>query len=181
MAVIVRLASGQRETDRQPTGIDECMNFGRQSASRPAHQLFTVASGAGSVLVHSDDGGINHLHDCIMACGQRIQKLVPHVGSAPANKAFVASGVGAKVIRQIAPRRARTQDPKDAVEHAAVIYTRHAARLVRQERLDGDGSRLRLESRARRRHQIATARRGRFQYPDFIPPFGTQPTWRNLI
>ena len=45
--------------------------------------------------------------------------------------------VGANVAGQIAPRRARTQDPKDAVEHAAVIYTLHAVRLVRQERLDG--------------------------------------------
>jgi hypothetical protein len=44
----------------------------------------------------------------------------------------------AEIVRQIAPRCARTQDPNDAVEHAAVIYTRHAARLVRQERLDGD-------------------------------------------
>lgn len=33
-AVVVRLASGQRETDRQPTGIDDRMNLGRQSASR---------------------------------------------------------------------------------------------------------------------------------------------------
>jgi hypothetical protein len=29
------------------------------------------------------------------------------------------------------------QDPKDAVEHAPVIYAWHAARLVRQHRLDG--------------------------------------------
>jgi hypothetical protein len=28
-------------------------------------------------------------------------------------------------------------DPKDTVEHAVVIHTRHAARLVRQQRLDG--------------------------------------------
>jgi hypothetical protein len=40
--VIVRLASDQRETNRQPTGIDDCMNLGRQSASRPTHQLFTI-------------------------------------------------------------------------------------------------------------------------------------------
>jgi len=38
----VRLASGQRETDRQPTGIDDCMNLGRQSASRPAHQFIWI-------------------------------------------------------------------------------------------------------------------------------------------
>jgi hypothetical protein len=35
--VVMRLASGQRDTNRQPTGIDDRMNLGRQSASRPAH------------------------------------------------------------------------------------------------------------------------------------------------
>ncbi len=68
----MRLASGQRETDRQPTGIDDCMNLGRQPASRSAHQLFAVASNAGSVPVHADDGRIDHLHGCIMACGQLV-------------------------------------------------------------------------------------------------------------
>ena len=61
----------------------------------------------------------------------------PHARPAPSNKAIVASGVGAKVVRQISPRRTRTQDPKDAVQHAAVIYTRHATRLIRQDGLDG--------------------------------------------
>jgi hypothetical protein len=31
--VVVRLASGQRETDRQPTGIDDRMHLGRQFAA----------------------------------------------------------------------------------------------------------------------------------------------------
>ena len=51
--VVVRFAGGQRETDRQPTGIDDRMNPGRQSAARPAHQLFNITSDAGSMLVHS--------------------------------------------------------------------------------------------------------------------------------
>ena len=72
-----------------------------------------------------------------MTCGQRVHKLVPYASPAPANESIVAGGVWAKVLRQIAPWRSRTQDPEDAVEHAAVIYTWNAARLVRQERLDG--------------------------------------------
>ena len=51
--VVVRLVSGQRDTNRQPTGIDDCVNLGRQSTSRPADQLFTVTSDAGSVLMHA--------------------------------------------------------------------------------------------------------------------------------
>jgi hypothetical protein len=35
------------------------------------------------------------------------------------------------------PRRTGTLNPKNSVEDAPVIYTRHATRLVRQERLDG--------------------------------------------
>ena len=45
----LRFASGQRETKRQPTGIDDRMDFGCQSAARPAHQLFTITSDAGCV------------------------------------------------------------------------------------------------------------------------------------
>src|SRR5207302_10298728 len=125
-------AGSQCKSDRQPAGIDDCVYLGRQSATRPAHQLFTIASDTSSMLMHADDGRINHLHGCIMACGQRIHELVPHASPAPANKAIVAGGVWAEVVRQIAPWRTRTQDPEDAIEHAAVVYTRNAARLVRQ-------------------------------------------------
>ena len=45
------------------------------------------------------------LHGRIMARGQRIHKLIPHASPAPSNKAIVAGDVGAKVLRQIAPRR----------------------------------------------------------------------------
>ena len=66
-----------------------------------------------------------------MSGGQCFHNLV----SSPANEAIVAS-VWSKVLWQIAPRRSRTQDPQDAIEHATVICTRNAARLVRQHRLD---------------------------------------------
>jgi hypothetical protein len=63
--------------------------------------------------------------------GQCFHNLV----SSPANEAIVAS-VWSKVLGQIAPPRSRTQDPQDAIEHATIIYTRNAARLVRQHRFD---------------------------------------------
>jgi hypothetical protein len=46
-----KLTDSAFEANRQPTGIDDCMNLGRQSTSRPADQLFSVTSDAGSVLV----------------------------------------------------------------------------------------------------------------------------------
>ena len=69
--------------------------------------------------------------------GQCSHELGPYACPSPANEAIVAGGVRAKVARQVAPRRTRTQDPKDTVEHAPVVYTRHTARPVRQKRLDG--------------------------------------------
>src|SRR5262249_27324946 len=90
-AVVMRLASGQCDTNRQPTGIDDSVNLGRQSASRPAHQLFTVRSNAFSMLMHAHDGCINHLHGRIIARGQRIHKLIPHASPAPSNKAIVGA------------------------------------------------------------------------------------------
>ena len=74
-SAVVRFASSQPKTDRQPTGIDDCMYLGRQAASRPAHQLLTTASDASSVLVHAHNGRINHLHGHIILWGQRIHEL----------------------------------------------------------------------------------------------------------
>jgi hypothetical protein len=39
-----------------------------------------VVRDAGSVLVHSDDGSINHLHRRVMTGGKRIHYLIPHSG-----------------------------------------------------------------------------------------------------
>jgi hypothetical protein len=58
--VVVRFASGQCEANRQPTGIDDRMNLGRQSAARPTHQLFAITSDAGSMLMYAHNGRINH-------------------------------------------------------------------------------------------------------------------------
>jgi hypothetical protein len=73
--VVVRFASDQRETDGQPTGIADCMNVSRQSASRPANHLLTVRRDARAVLVDADDGRVDHLHRCIMIGGRRVQTV----------------------------------------------------------------------------------------------------------
>src|ERR1039458_1449730 len=87
--------------------------------------------------MHADSRRIDHLHGCVMRGGESVHYPTPDARPSPANETIVASGVRAKIVRQIAPRCSGTQDPKDAVQHAPVIYTRHATRLVWQERLDG--------------------------------------------
>src|SRR5262249_42944996 len=57
--------------------------------------------------------------------------------ASPANETVVAGRVRTEVNREIAPWRARSQDPEDAIQNAAVIHSRHAARLIGQHRLDG--------------------------------------------
>jgi hypothetical protein len=71
------------------------------------------------MLAHAHDGRIDHLHRVVVSGGQCFHKFV----SWPANEAIAAS-VWSKVLWQIAPRRPRTQDPQDAIEHATIIYTR---------------------------------------------------------
>ena len=71
------------------------------------------------------------------APGERAHDLGPDARSSPANEAIVAGRVRTEVVRQVAPWRPGSQDPEDAIEDAAVIHSWHAARLVRQHRLDG--------------------------------------------
>src|ERR1039458_7877997 len=99
--------------------------------------LFCIARDAGSVLMHTHDRRIDHLYCRIMSCGQCVHNLVPNARTSPTNKAIVAGRIGAKRLRQIAPWRTRTQDPKDAVEDTTVIHTGHTAWLTREERPDG--------------------------------------------
>jgi hypothetical protein len=69
--------------------------------------------------------------------GQRIHDLVPDSRPPPANEAIITSGAGTKGRWQVAPGRTRTEDPKDATEHATIIYTPNATRFVRQHWFDG--------------------------------------------
>jgi hypothetical protein len=116
--------------DRQAVGVHYRVNLAGQAASRAAHVLMVVVGHACPVLVHGDDGGINHLHCRVMTGRQRIHDPVPDASAPPPNKAIVTGGAGTVGFREIAPWRARAQNPKDAIEHATVIYPPNAARLV---------------------------------------------------
>jgi len=87
--------------------------------------------------MHADDRRVDHLHGGIMGASQSVHDLGPDARPPPANEAIVASSVRTEVVRQVAPRRSRSQDPEDAIEDTTVVHPWHAARLVRQHRLDG--------------------------------------------
>jgi hypothetical protein len=81
--------------------------------------------------MNAHNRGVNHLYSCIMSSSERLNDPTPNTCPAPANEAIVASGVGAEALREVAPRRSRSQDPKDAIQDTAVVYTRDTPWLVR--------------------------------------------------
>ena len=91
--------------------------------------------GSWGVLMNAHNGGVDHLDRCIMSSS--IHDPAPYASPTPANEAIVASGIGAELLRQIAPRCAGSQDPKDAIQGTAVVHPWDTARLVGRPRLDG--------------------------------------------
>ena len=89
------------------------------------------------MLMYADDRRVDHLHRGVMGASQCIHNPGPHARSTPANETIVTSGARAECMRQIAPWWSRSQHPEDAIEDTTVIDPWHAARLVRQHRLDG--------------------------------------------
>src|SRR5436190_24136823 len=68
---------------------------------------------------------------------ERAHNLRPDACASPANETVVAGRVRTEVVRQVTPWSPGPQDPEDAIQNAAVIHSRHAARLIGQHRLDG--------------------------------------------
>jgi hypothetical protein len=89
------------------------------------------------VLMHAGNGGVDHLHGAVVSPGHSVHHSPADTCSTPANEAVVASGVWTELLRSVTPRCPGSHDPDDAVEDAPVIDPWHAARLVRQHRLDG--------------------------------------------
>src|ERR1700761_8820746 len=89
------------------------------------------------MLMYANNRSVDHLHGSIMGAGHRAHELGPHAGPSPADEPIVASRVRTEVFWQVVPWCSGSQDPEDAVEDATVIHSWHAARLIRQHRLNG--------------------------------------------
>jgi hypothetical protein len=131
---VVRASAMEAEARRQ-------MAFAhRRGASfrkdRP-HRLPSVPSDARAVLMHANDGCVDHLHRNIMSLSECAHNLGPNASSSPVSETIVAGRVRAEVVRQVAPWRPRSQDAEDSVEDTTIIHSWRAARLVRQHRIDG--------------------------------------------
>src|SRR5437879_5562512 len=113
------------------------MNLARQAATRPSHRPTLASRDAGSILMHADNRGVDHLDSGIMGTGKCVDDAAPDTSPPPPNKSVVAGGVRTKRLGQITPRSSGAQDPEDAIEDTAVVNPWNATRLVRQHGLDG--------------------------------------------
>ena len=117
------------------------MDLAREPASETSHAAPFFARR--TVLVDAHARGVDH-HDLAVKAGRnRLQQPVPYSGFAPAHEPVVAGRRRAIALGYLGLRRAGAEPPEDAVQHPPVIDTRHAARLVRQQRLDNRPLRFR--------------------------------------
>ena len=90
------------------------------------------------MLMHADNGGVDHLDSDIMGRGKCVYDAAPDTSPPSTDEAVVARGVWTKRLGQITPGCSGSQDPEDAIEDTTVVYPRNVTRLVRQHRLDGN-------------------------------------------
>jgi len=86
-----------------------------------------------AVLMDADNGSVDHLDGAVMGFGEGLHDQVPDASHPPTNEPVVPGRVRSKALRQVAPWGA--QYPEDAVEDTSVVDPKHAALLVRKERL----------------------------------------------
>src|SRR5258708_3173870 len=90
------------------------------------------------MLMHADNGGVDHLDSSIMGSGKCVYDAASDTSPPPPNEAVVACGVRTKRLGQVTPSRSGAQEPKEAIEDTTVVHPRNGTRLVRQHRLDSN-------------------------------------------
>jgi hypothetical protein len=69
------------------------MNFACHPAPRPPHRLTPIPRDAGSMLMHADNGRVDHLDGGVMGSCQGVYDAAPDTSPSPPNEAVVAGGV----------------------------------------------------------------------------------------
>src|SRR5262245_45348436 len=84
----------------------------------------------------TNGSAVDHLDVAVVCGGDGVHHPIPYTRLVPPHYAVVAGSARAIPLWQITPRRAGSQQPKNAVQHAASVDARHSARLVGHKRLD---------------------------------------------
>src|SRR5262245_35108518 len=103
----MHLTTSEPEPHRQTIAVHNDMDLAGQPATRATNMLAVVIGDAGTMLVHADNGRIDHLHCRIMCHRQGIHDLIPDASASPANKAVIASRGRTIAVWQITPWCAR--------------------------------------------------------------------------
>src|SRR6516164_10467568 len=133
------LACRQAEPDREPLRIDDRVDFGREPASGATETMICVCAPLfcrRGLLVGTNRSAVHHLDVAVVCGGDGVHNPIPYTRLPPPHEAVVAGSARAKPLWQITPRRAGSQHPKNAVQHAVIVDARHSARLVGQKRRD---------------------------------------------
>ena len=73
----MHLTTSEPEPHRQTIAVHNDMDLAGQPATRATNMLAVVIGDAGTMLVHADNGRIDHLHRRIVSSRQRIHDLIP--------------------------------------------------------------------------------------------------------
>ena len=88
-------------------------------------------------MMRADDGRIDHLQSRVAhsTSSERLQDHIPDAAVGPPSKLPKDRIPVAELLRQVAPRRASSHQPKDRVEHTTMVARRPTAAAY-QERLE---------------------------------------------
>lgn len=82
-------------------------------------------------VIRYDNGSVKVVDGGVFGDGVSYNPRLP-----PSDKAIVTGSARAIAFGKITPRRAGSEHPENAVQHATIIHARNASRLVGQKRLD---------------------------------------------
>src|SRR5262249_50868263 len=133
------LACRQAELEREPLRINDRVDFGRKPASGATETMICVCAPPScrrSLLMGTNGSAVDHLDVAVVCGGDGVHHPTPYTRLPPPHEAVVAGSARAVPLWQITPRRAGSQHPKNAVQHAAIVDGGPSGGLVGKKRLD---------------------------------------------
>ena len=86
--------------------------------------------------MHAYEGTVDHLYFAVVRFDDGVHQAIPDARLAPAIEAVVGRRIRPVTLGQIAPWRARSQHPENAVQNPAIVARFGASSVHRQKRLD---------------------------------------------
>ena len=128
---LVALASREDECHRLSATLGAQVHLGRETAAgAPECFVSLTAHRPGGVLVGANDCPVDvvrrpvELPSSVARALEGPEHACPHACGCPAAKPIPRGGPRPEVLREVPPRRTRTEDPEDGAHHGAVVPRR---------------------------------------------------------